>query len=158
MPHETLKKGPVMRTPAICLTLLGLVMTQACKQPVGSGPSQPTLALSSSGLGMADLRIGQGASPTLGQVCTIEALGWIEEDKGQRRIILDTRKRGYPATFPLGVGRVIKGWDEGLATMKKGGKRLLRVPPSLGYNPAEAGADIPPGATLWFELELMDIR
>jgi peptidylprolyl isomerase len=56
------------------------------------------------------------------------------------------------------VGRVIKGWEEGLATMKKGGKRLLRVPPSLGYSPAEARTDIPSGATLYFEVELVDIR
>ena len=147
-----------MRTPVICLTLLSLGLIQACKQPVGHAPSQPSLASTSSGLGMADLRIGQGASPTLGQTCTVEVLGWVELDKGQRRVILDTRKRGYPAMFPLGVGRVIKGWEEGLATMSKGGKRLLRVPPSLGYSSAEAGADIPPGATLWFELELMDIR
>ena len=82
----------------------------------------------------------------------------MEEHGRKGGVILDTRKRGYPATFPLGVGRVIKGWDEGLATMKKGGKRLLRVPPNLGYSPAEAGKDIPPGATLLFEIEVIDIR
>ena len=147
-----------MRTTTICLSLLSLVLIQACRQPAGSALNQPSLASSPSGLGMADLRVGQGASPTMGQTCTVEVLGWVELDKGERRIILDTRKRGYPAMFPLGGGRVIKGWEEGLATMSKGGKRLLRVPPSLGYSPKEAGADIPQGATLWFELELLDIR
>jgi peptidylprolyl isomerase len=85
-------------------------------------------------------------------------MGWVEENGRKGRVILDTRKRGYPATFPFGVGRVIKGWDEGLVTMKKGGKRLLRVPPALGYSAGEAGQDIPLGATLIFELEVLDIR
>jgi peptidylprolyl isomerase len=85
-------------------------------------------------------------------------MGWVEEKGAKGHVFLDTRKRGFPATFPVGVGRVIKGWDEGLLTMKQGGKRLLRVPPSLGYSPQEAGQDIPPGATLIFELELVAIR
>lgn len=147
-----------MQKIAISLALLSLGLATDCRHPEGPVPGQPTLSVSASGLGSADLLLGQGASPTLGQVCTVEALGWVEVDKGQRRIILDTRKRGYPAMFPLGVGRVIKGWDEGLATMKKGGKRLLRVPSSLGYSPAEAGADIPPDTTVWFEVELIDCR
>jgi peptidylprolyl isomerase len=85
-------------------------------------------------------------------------MGWVEDKGGKGAVFLDTHKRGFPDLFPFGVGRVIKGWDEGLATMKKGGKRLLRVPPSLGYSSAELGKDIPAGATLVFELELIDIR
>jgi peptidylprolyl isomerase len=85
-------------------------------------------------------------------------MGWVEEQGARGHLFLDTRKRGYPDLFPLGVGRVIKGWDEGLATMKKGGRRLLRVPPALGYAPGELRGDIPAGATLLFELELLEIR
>jgi peptidylprolyl isomerase len=85
-------------------------------------------------------------------------MGWVEEQGAKGRVFLDTRKRGYPDLFPLGVGRVIKGWDEGLATMKKGGRRLLRVPPTLSYAPGELRGDIPAGATLLFELELLEIR
>ena len=140
------------------LFILVLTSSFACKGPVASGPFQPAMTTASSGLGSADLVLGSGPSPRAGQTCVIEAMGWVEEHGRKGGVILDTRKRGYPATFPLGVGRVIKGWDEGLATMKKGGKRLLRVPPNLGYSPAEAGKDIPPGATLLFEIEVIDIR
>jgi peptidylprolyl isomerase len=147
-----------MRAHTICFSALYLIVAIGCSHPDSLKPSQPGMVVSPSGLGSTDLLVGQGASPTLGQTCVVEVLGWFEESGGQRRIILDTRKRGFPARFPLGVGRVIKGWDEGLATMKKGGKRLLRVPPHLGYSPAEAGTDIPSGATLYFEVELVDIR
>lgn len=147
-----------MRATIACLSILLLAAPFGCKAPEASAVRQPVFSTSPSGLGSTDITLGTGGSPQLGQTCVIEALGWIEEKGGKGRLFLDTRKRGYPATFPLGVGRVIKGWDEGLATMKKGGKRLLRVPPSLGYSPVEAGNDIPSGAILLFELELIDIR
>jgi len=111
-----------------------------------------------SGLGIRDLAAGEGPTPRLGQTCVVHAMGWVEEAEGRGAAFLDTRKRGFPVLFPLGGGRVIKGWDEGIATMKKGGRRLLRVPPALGYSPQELGRDIPPGSTLQFELELLDIR
>ena len=144
-----------MRASIACSIVLISAITFGCKTPQSSLPAWST---SPSGLGMVDLVSGEGPSPTQGQVCVTEAMGWIEEKGGKGRLFLDTRKRGFPDTFPLGVSRVIKGWDEGLATMKKGGKRLLRVPPALGYSPQEAGNDIPSGATLIFELELIAIR
>ncbi|MDP1832685.1 MAG: FKBP-type peptidyl-prolyl cis-trans isomerase [Geothrix sp.] len=147
-----------MRASLACLSILFLALPFGCRAPEASTLSQPALSVSPSGLGSADLVLGTGPFPRLGQTCVIEAQGWVEENGRKGRLILDTRKRGFPATFPVGVGRVIQGWEEGLATMKKGGKRLLRVPPALGYSPAEAGGDIPKGATLLFELELMDIR
>jgi peptidylprolyl isomerase len=135
----------------VLITLLGF----GCKSPQTGASAWTTLP---SGLGLTDLVQGQGAQPKAGQTCVVEAVGWIEEGGAKGRSFLDTRKRGYPVSFPLGGGRVIKGWEEGLATMKKGGKRLLRVPPALGYSPQELGQDIPPGSTLLFELELLDIR
>ena len=137
--------------PLVLVSFLGL----GCRSPqTGTGPwtTLPT------GLGIMDLVQGQGPSPRLGQTCVVDALGWIEEGGVKGRAFLDTRKRGYPSRFPMGGGRVIKGWEDGLATMQKGGKRLLRVPPALGYSPQELGQDIPPGSTLIFELELLDIR
>ncbi len=144
-----------MRASIACSMVLMSAVSFGCKSPQGSLPVWST---SPSGLGVVDLVAGEGPSPTLGQVCVIESLGWIEENGGKGRLFLDTRKRGFPDTFPLGVSRVIKGWDEGIATMKQGGRRLLRVPPGLGYSPQEAGKDIPPDATLIFELELIDLR
>ena len=88
----------------------------------------------------------------------VEVLAWIEQDGRKGTLFLDTRKRGWPATFPLGVKRVIQGWDEGVATMKVGGRRLLRVPPALGYSAREAGRDIPADANLIFEVELIEVR
>lgn len=137
--------------PLVLVTLLGF----GCQSPRTGAGALTTLP---SGLGVMDLATGEGASPRIGQTCVVEAQGWIAEGGVKGKAFLDTRKRGFPVSFPLGGGRVIKGWEEGLATMKKGGKRLLRVPPALGYSPQELGNDIPPGSILIFELELLDIR
>lgn len=144
-----------MRIHPACVSALLLLTIPACRVP---RDAQPPWTTTGTGLGYADLVPGQGSSPTLGQVCTVEVRGWVEEAGGRGRSFLDTRRRGYPDTFPLGVGRVIKGWDEGVATMKPGGRRLLRVPPALGYSAGEAGSDIPAGSTLLFEIELIAVR
>jgi peptidylprolyl isomerase len=144
-----------MRNGLALFISLGLLTAFGCTSPKTVAPAWTT---SPSGLESRDLVPGEGPAPRPGQTCVVYAMGWIEEQGGKGRAFLDTRKRGFPDIFPIGAGRVIKGWDEGLATMKKGGKRLLRVPPSLGYSPAELGRDIPAGATLLFELELLDIR
>jgi len=146
---------PEMRLPLfLSLILLG----GSCRPP--TPPPAPRLIqpVSASGLGVEDLVIGSGPMPKPGQTCTVEALGWVEEHGAKGHLFLDTRKQGYPTVFPFGVGRVIKGWEEGLATMKQGGKRRLRVPPSLGYTAREAGEDIPAGATLIFEIDLIGVR
>lgn len=158
-----------MRIGFALLVCLASSAFQGCKSPQASAaaPVPPAPAASSasdpwmttpSGLGIRDLLPGEGSTPRPGQTCVIHALGWVEEAGARGATFLDTRKRGFPVLFPLGGGLVIKGWEEGLATMKKGGRRLLRVPPALGYSPQELGRDIPPGATLLFELELLDIR
>ncbi|MBU0510606.1 MAG: FKBP-type peptidyl-prolyl cis-trans isomerase [Chloroflexi bacterium] len=106
-----------------------------------------------SGLKYYDIEAGDGAMPTTGQIVVVHYTGWLE-DGTQFDSSLD---RGQPFTFPLGTGSVIPGWDEGLATMKVGGKRQLVIPAELGYGDAGAGI-IPPGATLIFEVELLDIQ
>ena len=107
-----------------------------------------------SGLKYYDLVEGTGASPTQGQTVVVHYTGWLV-DGTQFDSSLD---RGEPFRFELGTGSVIPGWDEGVATMKVGGKRQLVIPPNLGYGEQGAGSSIPPGATLIFEVELIEIQ
>lgn len=84
--------------------------------------------------------------------------GWLSEAGAPGAKFDSSVDRGRPFSFTLGVGQVIKGWDEGVATMKKGGKRTLHIPSALGYGSRGAGGVIPPGADLIFEVELLDFR
>jgi peptidylprolyl isomerase len=112
-----------------------------------------------SGLQFEDTVVGTGASPAAGQTCVMHYTGWLWVNGAKGKKFDSSVDRGQPFTFPLGQGRVIKGWDEGVATMKIGGKRTLLIPPQLGYGDRGAGAGlIPPGATLLFEVELLGVR
>ena len=98
-----------------------------------------------------DLVAGNGATATAGQTVTVHYTGWLTDGKK-----FDSSKdRDDPFVFPLGGGRVIRGWDEGVQGMKVGGKRKLTIPPGLGYGARGAGGVIPPNATLVFEVELL---
>ncbi|HEX2571621.1 MAG TPA: FKBP-type peptidyl-prolyl cis-trans isomerase [Polyangia bacterium] len=111
-----------------------------------------------SGLQYEDTLVGTGATPQRGQTCSVHYTGWLWKD-GQKGAKFDSsRDHGQPFAFPLGMGRVIAGWDEGVATMKVGGKRNLLIPPQLGYGARGAGGVIPPNATLFFEVELIGAR
>jgi FKBP-type peptidyl-prolyl cis-trans isomerase FkpA len=107
-----------------------------------------------SGLQFEELAVGSGNSATAGQKVSVHYTGWLTN--GTK---FDSSKdRGEPFVFPLGKGHVIKGWDEGVAGMKVGGKRKLTIPPTLGYGARGAGGVIPPNATLVFEVELLDAK
>ena len=110
--------------------------------------------ITASGLRIIDLEQGNGAEATAGQTVVVHYRGTLE-DGTQFDASYD---RGTPFSFPLGRGRVIKGWDEGVQGMKVGGKRKLVIPPDLGYGSRGAGGVIPPNATLIFEVELLDIK
>jgi peptidylprolyl isomerase len=106
-----------------------------------------------SGLKYIDIIEGDGASPKTGQRVTVHYTGTLED--GTK---FDSSKdRNSPFAFKIGVGQVIKGWDEGVATMKVGGQRTLIIPPELGYGSSGAGGVIPPNATLIFEVELLNV-
>ena len=111
-----------------------------------------------SGLSYEDTQVGTGASPQRGQTCSMHYTGWLWVNGAKGSKFDSSLDRGKPFDFPLGMGRVIKGWDEGVASMKVGGKRTLLIPPALGYGDRGAGGVIPPGATLLFEVELLNVR
>src|SRR5262245_20239949 len=108
----------------------------------------------SSGLQYIDQMQGTGAQAVAGKTATVHYAGWLENGKKFDSSV----ERGQPFTFPLGAGRVIKGWDEGVQGMKVGGKRRLTIPSSLGYGARGAGNVIPPHATLIFEIELLGVE
>jgi peptidylprolyl isomerase len=113
------------------------------------------MTTTSSGLQFEDTVVGTGAAPATGQTCVMHYTGWLYQDGKKGAKFDSSLDRGQPFEFPIGTGRVIKGWDEGVATMKIGGKRTLIIPPALGYGARGAGAVIPPNATLIFDVELL---
>ena len=111
------------------------------------------LTTTPSGLKYEDVKEGAGEAAATGQTVSVHYTGWLTN--GTK---FDSSKdRGTPFEFPLGGGRVIKGWDEGVAGMKVGGVRKLTIPPELGYGARGAGGVIPPNATLVFEVELLKV-
>jgi peptidylprolyl isomerase len=107
------------------------------------------------GLEYWEIKPGTGAVATKGQTVSVHYTGWLASNGKKFDSSVD---RGEPFEFPLGEGQVIKGWDEGVAGMKIGGKRQLRIPPSLGYGAQGAGGAIPPNATLIFDVELLAVK
>lgn len=106
-----------------------------------------------SGLKYVDLQTGTGAEAKAGQNVKVHYTGWLTTGAKFDSSV----DRGQPFSFPLGSGRVIRGWDEGVAGMRIGGRRKLTIPPELGYGSRGAGGVIPPNAELIFEVELLGV-
>lgn len=126
----------------------GTIMTTSGQQ------SNTQEVTTSSGLKYVDQVIGTGEVAVAGKTANVHYTGWLENGKKFDSSV----DRGQPFSFPLGAGRVIKGWDEGVQGMKVGGKRKLTIPSDLGYGSRGAGGVIPPNATLIFDVELLGVR
>jgi peptidylprolyl isomerase len=120
--------------------------------------SESKMIKTATGLQYEDTKVGTGASPAKGQTCVMHYTGWLWENGAKGKKFDSSLDRGTPFSFPIGQGRVIKGWDEGVSTMKVGGKRTLLIPPDLGYGSRGAGNVIPANATLLFEVELLEVK
>jgi peptidylprolyl isomerase len=110
-----------------------------------------------SGLKYRDEQEGTGETPKTGQTCIVHYTGWLWENNAKGKEFDSSKKRNAPFPFHVGEGQVIKGWDEGVATMKVGGKRALLIPSELGYGTSGRGGVIPPNASLYFEVELLGV-
>jgi len=140
---------PVMLAAALAASV---TTTTSLAQTAGTTMTTPT------GLQITDTKIGTGATPKTGQICVMHYTGWLYQNGAKGQKFDSSVDRGQPFEFPIGTRRVIAGWDEGVATMKVGGKRTLVIPPTLGYGARGAGGVIPPNATLIFEVELLDVK
>lgn len=154
----------------ICFLMLAATLIFACSQKEtaapqtnnggdramekGAGDQSEKMVRTPSGLQYEDIVAGSGASPAPGKKVTVHYTGWLMDGKKFDSSV----DRNEPFVFQIGSGEVIPGWDEGVMTMKIGGKRKLIIPANLGYGAAGAGGVIPPNATLLFEVILLDIR
>ncbi len=139
-------------------TVLGSLLALAAAPSRAQGTDLSAATRTRSGLGILDVREGTGEAASSGRTARVHYTGWLLENGTRGKKFDSSRDRGQPFEFPLGAGRVIKGWDEGVATMKVGGQRTLVVPADLGYGARGAGNVIPPNAVLVFDVELLALR
>jgi peptidylprolyl isomerase len=138
--------------------LVGMTIGQTtpAKKPATGGPTKVTgePIKTASGLEYWDIKVGTGAVAQTGQHVKVDYTGWLTDGK----MFDSSVGTGHPFDFMLGAGQVIKGWDEGVVGMKVGGKRQLRIPPDLAYGAKGYPGVIPPGATLIFDVQLVDVK
>jgi peptidylprolyl isomerase len=140
---------------AFMAALGGVIVTDSSTPAAAQAKKTMTTA---SGLQITDSVVGTGETPKTGQTCVMHYTGWLYVNGIKGKKFDSSVDRGEPFEFPIGRGRVIKGWDEGVATMKVGGKRTLIIPPALGYGERGAGGVIPPNAVLMFDVELLAVK
>ena len=138
--------------------LLLIAAPLACLPTIAAAQAAGKTMTTATGLQITDSTVGTGTSPKPGQICVMHYTGWLYEGGKKGKKFDSSVDRNEPFEFPIGQHRVIAGWDEGVATMKVGGKRTLIIPPALGYGARGAGGVIPPNATLIFDVELLDVK
>ena len=143
---------------AAAVAALSFVVSVAVTPTTPAAAQDQGAPVADSGLKITDTVVGTGATPKTGQTCVMHYTGWLYEDGAKGQKFDSSVDRGQPFEFSIGTGQVIKGWDEGVATMKVGGKRTLVIPASLGYGARGAGGVIPPNATLIFDVELLGVK
>ena len=142
---------------ALSVALAGATLLAGANAPATAQTSGSKMTTTASGLKIEDTKVGTGASPKTGQTCVMHYTGWLYVNGAKGQKFDSSVDRKEPFEFQIGRGMVIKGWDEGVASMKVGGKRTLIIPPELGYGARGAGGVIPPNATLLFEVELLKV-
>jgi len=141
---------------ALGITSAGIALAGAPSQAMAQAAGKTMTT--QSGLQITDTKVGDGATPKTGQTCVMHYTGWLYQNGAKGKKFDSSADRGEPFEFAIGTHQVIRGWDEGVATMKVGGKRTLIIPPELGYGARGAGGVIPPNATLVFDVELLDVK
>jgi FKBP-type peptidyl-prolyl cis-trans isomerase FkpA len=138
---------------------LAVLTVSAITLPTTAMAQTPGKAMTTaSGLQIIDTKVGTGPTPKPGQICVVHYTGWLYQDGQKGKKFDSSVDRNDPLEFPVGQRKVIAGWDEGVASMKVGGKRTLIIPPELGYGARGAGGVIPPNATLIFDVELLGVK
>jgi peptidylprolyl isomerase len=154
MRRRQFAKIPILT--AIAMTIVALPL--ACAPTPAAAQTAGKTMTTASGLQIIDSTVGTGALPKPGQICVMHYTGWLYEEGKKGKKFDSSVDRNEPFEFPIGQRKVIAGWDEGVATMKVGGKRTLIIPPALGYGARGAGGVIPPNATLMFDVELLGVK
>lgn len=144
----------ILALSAICFSLVPGAIAQQPPTDASFPQAGCKVIKSPSGLRYQDLTVGAGAAPRPGQQVTVHYTGWLT-DKTKFDSSFDA---GKPFSFKLGAGQVIKGWDEGVASMRIGGKRKLMIPPGMAYGPRGFPPVIPPNSTLVFEVQLLGVQ
>jgi len=152
---QVMQLARTLKVLALAITLGSVLAVGTSSTTMAQGAKPVTTP---SGLQIIDTQVGTGATPRSGQTCVMHYTGWLYQNGAKGQKFDSSVDRGRPFEFPIGTGRVIPGWDEGVATMKVGGKRTLIIPPQLGYGARGAGGVIPPNATLIFDVELLDVK
>jgi peptidylprolyl isomerase len=140
---------------ALGITSIGIAVVGAPSTTMAQATGK---TMTTSGLQITDTKVGDGASPKTGQTCVMHYTGWLYQNGEKGKKFDSSVDRGEPFEFAIGTHQVIRGWDEGVATMKVGGKRTLIIPPEMGYGARGAGGVIPPNATLIFDVELLGVK